>query len=67
MEADLPVVDVERYATTTGPLAPEAVRTAAANIRRWGRDLAAEAADRWRTRLPLGPHEEITEALSPAE
>jgi lincosamide nucleotidyltransferase len=57
--------DVERYATTTGPLTPEAVRTAAANSWRWSRELAAEAADRWGTRLPLGLHKEIAEALSP--
>ncbi|MFH9744696.1 nucleotidyltransferase domain-containing protein [Streptomyces anulatus] len=67
LEADLPVVDVERYATATGPLTPEALRTAAANSWRWSRELAAEAADRWGTRLPLGLHEEIAEALAPAE
>ncbi|WP_374935643.1 hypothetical protein [Streptomyces sp. SM11] len=31
LEADLPAADVERYATTTAPLTPEAVRTASAN------------------------------------
>ncbi|MFD0036728.1 nucleotidyltransferase domain-containing protein [Streptomyces anulatus] len=67
LEADLPVVDVERYATATGPLTQEALRTAAANSWRWSRELAAEAADRWGTRLPLGLHEEIAEALAPAE
>ncbi|WP_329305138.1 nucleotidyltransferase domain-containing protein [Streptomyces anulatus] len=67
LEADLPAVDVERYATATGPLTPEALRTAAANSWRWSRELAAEAADRWGTRLPLGLHEEIAEALAPAE
>ncbi|MEU2071574.1 hypothetical protein [Streptomyces anulatus] len=67
LEADLPVVDVERHATTTGPLTPEALRTAAANSWRRSRELAAEAADRWGTRLPLGLHEEIAEALAPAE
>ncbi|MFD5345513.1 nucleotidyltransferase domain-containing protein [Streptomyces anulatus] len=67
LEADLPVVDVERYATATGPLAPEALRAAAANSWRWSRELAAEAADRWGTQLPLGLHEEIAEALAPAE
>ncbi|MFI7087433.1 nucleotidyltransferase domain-containing protein [Streptomyces anulatus] len=67
LEADLPVVDVERYATATGPLTPEALRTAAANSWRWSRELAAEAADRWGTRLPLGLHEEIAESLAPAE
>ncbi|WP_411082573.1 nucleotidyltransferase domain-containing protein [Streptomyces sp. cmx-18-6] len=65
LEADLPPADIERYATTTGPLTPEALRTAAANSWRWSRDLAAEAADRWGTRLPLGLHEEIAVALSP--
>ncbi|WP_237302646.1 nucleotidyltransferase domain-containing protein [Streptomyces sp. S063] len=67
LETDLPVADVERYATTTGPLTPEAVRTAAANSWEWSREPAAEAADRWGTRLPLGLHEEIAGALSPAE
>ncbi|MFD4277331.1 nucleotidyltransferase domain-containing protein [Streptomyces cyaneofuscatus] len=67
LETDLPVADVERYATTAGPLTPEALRTAAANSWQWSRDLAAEAADRWDTRLPLGLHEEIAVALSPAE
>ncbi|EHM30942.1 DNA polymerase beta domain protein region [Streptomyces sp. W007] len=67
LEADLPVVDVERYATAAGPLTPEALRTAAANSWRWSRELAAEAADRWGTQLPLGLHEEIAEALAPAE
>ncbi len=65
LEADLPGADVERYATTTGSLFPEALRTAAANSWHWSRELAAEAADRWGTRLPLGLHEEIAEALSP--
>ncbi|MFJ5890430.1 nucleotidyltransferase domain-containing protein [Streptomyces californicus] len=65
LEADLPATDVERYATTTGPLTPEAVRTASANSWQWSRDLAAEAADRWGTRLPLGLHEEIAGALAP--
>lgn len=64
LEADLPAADVERYATNTAPLTPEAVRTAASSWR-WSRELAAEAADRWGTRLPLGLHEEIAEALSP--
>ncbi|SCG06154.1 lincosamide nucleotidyltransferase [Streptomyces sp. Ncost-T6T-2b] len=67
LEADLPVTDVERYATATGPLTPEAVRTASANSWEWSRELAAEAADRWGIRLPPGLHEEIAEALSPAE
>ncbi|WP_223872820.1 nucleotidyltransferase domain-containing protein [Streptomyces sp. SP18CM02] len=65
LEADLPATDVERYATTTGPLTPEAVRTASANSWQWSRELAAEAADRWGTRLPLGLHEEIAGALAP--
>ncbi|MEU5448188.1 MULTISPECIES: nucleotidyltransferase domain-containing protein [Streptomyces] len=65
LEADLPATDVERYATTTGPLTPEAVRTASAISWQWSRDLAAEAADRWGTRLPLGLHEEIAGALAP--
>ncbi|MEV7910620.1 nucleotidyltransferase domain-containing protein [Streptomyces griseus] len=65
LEADLPNADVERYATTTGPLTPEALRTAAANSWRWSRELAAEAAEWWGLRLPLGLHEEIAEALSP--
>ncbi|MEW2066153.1 nucleotidyltransferase domain-containing protein [Streptomyces sp. NPDC007346] len=64
LEADLPATDVERYATTTAPLSPEAVRTAAANSWRWTRELATEAADRWGTNLPLGLHEEIGQALS---
>ncbi|MEU3054889.1 nucleotidyltransferase domain-containing protein [Streptomyces griseus] len=64
LEADLPDVDVERYATTAGPLTPEAVRTAAANSWRWSRELAAESASRWGTRLPLELHEEIAEALT---
>ncbi|MFJ6611159.1 nucleotidyltransferase domain-containing protein [Streptomyces sp. NPDC091289] len=67
LEADLPAGDVERYATTTAPLTPEAVRTAAANSWRWSRELAAEAADRWGIRLPLGLHEEIAGVLSPPE
>ncbi|MFD6798341.1 nucleotidyltransferase domain-containing protein [Streptomyces cyaneofuscatus] len=67
LEADLPPADVERYATTTGALTPDALRTAAANSWRWSRELAAEAADRWGTHLPLGLHEEIAVALSPAE
>ncbi|MFI7289617.1 nucleotidyltransferase domain-containing protein [Streptomyces anulatus] len=66
LEADLPAADVERYATTAGALTPEAVRTAAANSWRWSRELAAEAAARWGTRLPLALHEEIGEALSAA-
>ncbi|MFB7049301.1 nucleotidyltransferase domain-containing protein [Streptomyces microflavus] len=65
LETDLPVADIERYATTTGPLTPDALRTAAANSWRWSRELAAEAADRWDTLLPLGLHREIAEALSP--
>ncbi|MFH8882462.1 nucleotidyltransferase domain-containing protein [Streptomyces californicus] len=64
LEADLPVTDVERYATTTGPLTPEGVRTASANSWQWSRDLAAEAADRWGVRLPSGLHEEIAQVLS---
>ncbi|MEU5284080.1 nucleotidyltransferase domain-containing protein [Streptomyces sp. NPDC020755] len=67
LEVDLPSADVERYATTTGPLTLESLRTAAANSWRWSRELAAGAADRWGTRLPLGLHEEIAEALAPAE
>ncbi|MEU4179223.1 hypothetical protein [Streptomyces sp. NPDC026589] len=59
--------DVERYATTTGPLTPEVLRTGAANSWQWSRELAAEAADRWGVGLPLGLHEEIAEALAPAE
>ncbi len=35
LEADLPGADVERYAATTGPLTPEAVRTATANSWEW--------------------------------
>ncbi|MFE6731937.1 nucleotidyltransferase domain-containing protein [Streptomyces californicus] len=64
LEADLPAADVERYATTTGPLTPEAVRTASANSWQWSRDLAAEAADRWGVRLPSELHEEIARVLS---
>ncbi|MFI1186865.1 nucleotidyltransferase domain-containing protein [Streptomyces californicus] len=64
LEADLPGADVERYATATGPLTPEAVRTASANSWQWSRELAAEAADRWGVRLPVGLHEEIALALS---
>lgn len=64
LEADLPATDVERYATTTGPLTPEAVRTASANSWQWSRDLAAEAADRWGIRLPSELHEEIARVLS---
>ncbi|WP_324793982.1 nucleotidyltransferase domain-containing protein [Streptomyces cyaneofuscatus] len=67
LETDLPVADVERYATTAGALTPDALRTAAANSWQWSRDLAAEAANRWDTRLPLRLHEEIAVALSPAE
>lgn len=63
LEADLPVADVERYATTTAALAPEALRTAATNSWEWSRELAAEAAARWGTRLPLGLHEEIAQML----
>ncbi|MGW4362087.1 nucleotidyltransferase domain-containing protein [Streptomyces californicus] len=66
LEADLPATDVERYATTTGPLTPEAVRTASANSWQWSRDLAAEAADRWGIRLPSELHEEIAHVLAPA-
>ncbi|QSS95029.1 nucleotidyltransferase domain-containing protein [Streptomyces sp. M54] len=65
LEADLPATDVQRYATTTGPLTPEAVRTASANSWQWSRDLAAEAADRWGVRLPSELHEEIARVLSP--
>ncbi|WP_234307248.1 MULTISPECIES: nucleotidyltransferase domain-containing protein [Streptomyces] len=64
LEADLPATDVERYATTTGPLTPEAVRTASANSWQWSRDLAAEAADRWGVRLPSELHGEIARVLS---
>lgn len=64
LETDLPRTDTERYATTTAPLTEQAVRAAAANSWRWTRDLAAEAADRWGTRLPLGLHEEIAAALA---
>lgn len=67
LEADLPPADVERYATTTGALTPDALRTAASNTWQWSRELAAEAAGRWGTHLPLGLHEEIAVALSPAE
>ncbi|MFJ9108957.1 nucleotidyltransferase domain-containing protein [Streptomyces sp. NPDC102283] len=67
LEADLPRTDVERYATTTGPLTSKALRTAAANSWQWSRELAAEAAGRWGIDPPLGLHEEIAEALSPAE
>ncbi|BFP54750.1 hypothetical protein SCMC78_45570 [Streptomyces sp. CMC78] len=65
LEADLPGADVKRYATTTGPLTPDTLRTAAANSWRWSRELAAEAAERWGIRLPLGLHEEIAGALAP--
>ncbi|MFJ6491791.1 nucleotidyltransferase domain-containing protein [Streptomyces californicus] len=64
LEADLPATDVERYATTTGPLTPEAVRTASANSWQWSRDLASEAAHRWSVRLPSELHEEIARVLS---
>ncbi|MFD4234025.1 nucleotidyltransferase domain-containing protein [Streptomyces sp. NPDC058542] len=67
LEADLPQTDVERYATTTGPLTSKALRTAAANSWGWSRELTAEAAARWETRLPLGLHEEIARALSGAD
>ncbi|MER5814678.1 nucleotidyltransferase domain-containing protein [Streptomyces californicus] len=66
LKADLPATDVERYATTTGPLTPEAVRTASANSWQWSRDLAAEAADRWGVRPPSELHGEIARVLSPA-
>ncbi|MFF5772925.1 nucleotidyltransferase domain-containing protein [Streptomyces californicus] len=66
LETDLPTTDVQRYATTTGPLTPEAVRTASANSWQWSRDLAAEAEDRWGIRLPSELHEEIARVLPPA-
>lgn len=63
LERDLPVADRDRYTATTAAAREPDVRAAARNSWRWSRELAAEAAGRWGTRLPRGLHERIAEML----
>lgn len=63
LEEDLPAADRHRYVATTAAARDQDVRTAARNSWRWSRDLAAEAAARWSTRLPHALHEQITGLL----
>lgn len=63
LEQDLPAADRDRYAATTAAVREADVRRAARESWRWGRELAAEAADRWSLRLPYGLHEEISGLL----
>ncbi|MFI7015506.1 hypothetical protein [Streptomyces sp. NPDC050164] len=59
----MPAADRDRYTATTAAARRPEVRTAASNSRRWSRDLAAEAADRWSIRLPHELHEQISDLL----
>ncbi|SHF66440.1 DNA polymerase subunit beta [Streptoalloteichus hindustanus] len=63
LEQDLSVADRGRYVATTATAREWEVRVAAQQSWRWSRDLAAEAADRWRVTLPLDLHEEIAALL----
>ncbi|MFC9608116.1 nucleotidyltransferase domain-containing protein [Streptomyces niveus] len=64
LERDLPEADRARHLATTGGARPGELRSAAVESWRWSRDLAAEAAGRWGTRLPLELHDEIAESLA---
>ncbi|MGW8376494.1 nucleotidyltransferase domain-containing protein [Streptomyces sp. ODS28] len=63
LEGDLPEADVRRYAATTAPAEPAAVRAAARASWAWSRELAAEAASRWGLELPRELHEDIAQLL----
>lgn len=64
LERDLPEADRARHLATTGGARPAELRAAALESWRWSRDLAAEAAARWGTVLPLRLHDEIAELLA---
>lgn len=64
LEQDLPETDRARHLATTGGARPGELRSASVESWRWSRDLAAGAAERWGTRLPLQLHEEIAELLA---
>ncbi|MEW1795303.1 DNA polymerase subunit beta [Streptomyces niveus] len=64
LERDLPESDRARHLATTGGARPAEVRSAAMESWRWSRELAAEAAARWGTALPLQLHDEIAELLA---
>lgn len=64
LEQDLPEADRARHLATTGGARPDKVRSAAMESWRWSRELAAEAAARWGTALPLQLHDEIAEFLA---
>jgi len=64
LERDLPPADQRRYLATTTAGSPAEVRAGALESWRWSRELAAEAAARWSTRLPLQLHQEIEELLA---
>ncbi|NLU65889.1 nucleotidyltransferase domain-containing protein [Streptomyces sp. HNM0574] len=64
LEADLPERDRRRHAATTGPAEPRAVRTAAVRSWEWSRELIAEAAGRWGTRVPGTLHDRIAALLA---
>lgn len=67
LERDHPEADRARHLATTGGALPAELRSAAVESWRWSRELAAEAAGRWDTRLPLHLHTEIAELLATGE
>lgn len=64
LEEDLPAGDQERYTATTCRAVDAGVRVAARKSWQWTRDLATEAAQRWRIALPLPLHENIGTQLA---
>ncbi|MEV0264744.1 nucleotidyltransferase domain-containing protein [Streptomyces sp. NPDC050617] len=67
LEQDLPAADRSRYTATTAAAHEHDVRKAACESWHWSRDLAAEAADRWRLHTPpelRTLHEQISGLLN---
>ncbi|MEU0990018.1 nucleotidyltransferase domain-containing protein [Streptomyces sp. NPDC005953] len=64
LEEDLPAGDRERYTATTCRAVEADVRVTARKSWQWSRDLATEAAQRWRIVLPLRLHEDIGAQLA---
>lgn len=63
LERDLTPADIARYAACTAPLQRDAVTAAAAASWQWTQELAAEAADRLGTAVPVELHRRIASSL----